>query len=153
MCRHPKPSRAHGCYDPELWNACWCFEPSQPQRIISGLRETFVKRYIVERTIKAEIRPEEQSEKLGVVGRIYEMKYSWKSHKDRNKHKNRIKRSGQAWLVYDKKIRNTLRARPIQRYEAQWYSFKSFLLLLLFVSLFVCLFVCFLFPFGSQCRM
>ena len=41
----------------------WCFEPSQPLGIISGLKETFIKRYIVERTNKAEIRPEEQSEK------------------------------------------------------------------------------------------
>ena len=41
----------------------WCFKPSQPQRIISGLRETFIKRYIVERTNKAKMRPEEQSEK------------------------------------------------------------------------------------------
>ena len=41
----------------------WCFKPSQPQRIISGLKETFRKRYIVERTNKAETRPEEQSEK------------------------------------------------------------------------------------------
>ena len=41
----------------------WCFEPGQPRRIISALRETFIKRYIVERTNKAEIRPEEQSEK------------------------------------------------------------------------------------------
>ena len=41
----------------------WCFKPSQPKRIISGLRETFIKRYIVERTNKAEMRPEEQSEK------------------------------------------------------------------------------------------
>ena len=41
----------------------WCFKPSQAQRIITGLRETFVKRYIVERTNKAGIRPEEQSEK------------------------------------------------------------------------------------------
>ena len=40
-----------------------CFEPSQQQRIISGLRETFTKRYVVERTNKAEIRPVEQSEK------------------------------------------------------------------------------------------
>ena len=31
--------------------------------IISGLRETFMKRYVAERTKKAEIRPEEQSEK------------------------------------------------------------------------------------------
>ena len=35
----------------------------QPQRIISGLKETFIKRYTVERTNKAEIRPEEHSEK------------------------------------------------------------------------------------------
>ena len=41
----------------------WCFKPSQPQRAISGLKETFIKRYIVERTNKAEISPEEQSEK------------------------------------------------------------------------------------------
>ena len=40
-----------------------CFKPSQPQKILSGLMETFIKRYIVERTTKAEIRPEEQSEK------------------------------------------------------------------------------------------
>ena len=41
------------------------FKPSQPQRIISGLKETFIKRYIclVGRTNKAEIRPEEQSAK------------------------------------------------------------------------------------------
>ena len=41
----------------------WCFQPSQPLGIISGLKETFIKRYIVERTNKAEIRPEELSEK------------------------------------------------------------------------------------------
>ena len=41
----------------------WCFKPSKPQRIKSGLRETFIKRDIVERTDKAELRPEERSEK------------------------------------------------------------------------------------------
>ena len=40
-----------------------CFKPSQPQWIISGLRETFSKRYIAERTSRAEYRPEKQSEK------------------------------------------------------------------------------------------
>ena len=40
-----------------------CFEPSQPLGIISWLKETFIKRYIVERTNKAEIRLGEQSEK------------------------------------------------------------------------------------------
>ena len=39
------------------------FEPSQPLGIISGLKETFIKRHIVERINKAELRPEEQSEK------------------------------------------------------------------------------------------
>ena len=35
----------------------WCFKLSQPQRIVTGLRETFTnaKRYVVERTNKAEI--------------------------------------------------------------------------------------------------
>ena len=32
--------------------------------------------------------------------RIHGLQYSWKGHKDRNRHKNRIKRSGQAWLSY-----------------------------------------------------
>ena len=40
-----------------------CFKPSQPQRMASGLRETFVRRYIVERTNKEKIRLEKQSEK------------------------------------------------------------------------------------------
>ena len=31
--------------------------------MISGLKETFIKRHIVERTNKAEVRPEEQGEK------------------------------------------------------------------------------------------
>ena len=39
------------------------FEPSQPLEIISGLKEIFIKRDIVERTNKAEIRPRERSEK------------------------------------------------------------------------------------------
>ena len=39
---------------------------------ISGLKETFVTRYIVERTNKAEIRPEEQSEKTECCREIYE---------------------------------------------------------------------------------
>ena len=41
----------------------WCIKPSQPQRIKSGLKETFIKRYVVERTNKAGIRPGKQSEK------------------------------------------------------------------------------------------
>ena len=37
--------------------------PGQPQRIMLGLKETFIKRYIAERTNKTDIRQEEQSEK------------------------------------------------------------------------------------------
>ena len=56
------------------WLVNWCFEPSQPLGIIFWPKETFIKRYIVERTNKAEIRPEEQIQR--VDGRIYGMKYS-----------------------------------------------------------------------------
>ena len=42
------------------------------------------------------------------VGRIYGMKCSWKGHKDRNRHKNRIKRSGQAQLVHVKGINQNI---------------------------------------------
>ena len=40
--------------------------------MISGMRETFIKRYKVERTNKAEIRPEEQSEKTKFSGEFME---------------------------------------------------------------------------------
>ena len=40
-----------------------CFKPREPQWITSGLKETFIKGYIAERTNKAEIRLEQQSEK------------------------------------------------------------------------------------------
>ena len=49
--------------DGVVYLANWWFQSSQPLGIISGLKENFIKRYIVERTNKAEIRPEEQSEK------------------------------------------------------------------------------------------
>ena len=42
--------------------ASWCFKPNQSQRIISGLKETFTKKYTVERTDEAEIRPEDLRE-------------------------------------------------------------------------------------------
>ena len=46
--------------------------------------------------------------KRRVVRRIYGMKYSWKGHNDRNRQKNRIKRSGQAQLVYAKNISHNI---------------------------------------------
>ena len=50
----------------------WCFKPSQPQRITSGLKETFITRNVVERTSTAEISPEEQSEKARWSGKFME---------------------------------------------------------------------------------
>ena len=47
----PPPSKGHR------------FKPKQPQRIISGLRETFIKRFIVDRTNNAKLRSEERNEK------------------------------------------------------------------------------------------
>ena len=78
----------------------WCFKPSQPQRITSGLKETFIKRYTVERTNKAEIRPEEQSEKTESCRENLWNEIQLKGPCDKNRRKNRIKRSGQARLVY-----------------------------------------------------
>ena len=40
--------------------------------------------------------------------RICGMKYSWKGHNDRNQHMNKIKRSGQARLVYVKDISHNI---------------------------------------------
>ena len=54
----------------------WCFKPSQPQRIISWLKKTFIKRYIVERTNKADKDRKNGVRKQTVAGRIYGMKYS-----------------------------------------------------------------------------
>ena len=77
-----------------------CFEPSQPLGIISGLRETFIKRHIVERNNKAEIKPEEESEKTESCWDNLWNEIQLKGHKDRNKFKNRIKRSGKlGWFM------------------------------------------------------
>ena len=42
------------------------------------------------------------------------MKYNRKGHKDRNRHKNEIKRSGQAPLVYVKALAATSPARELK---------------------------------------
>ena len=67
----------------------------------------FIKKYIYSR------KDQSGRNKIGgtrvrkrrVVGRIHGMKYSWKGYKDRNRHKIRIKRSGQARVVYVKDIK------------------------------------------------
>ena len=54
------------------------------------------------------------------------MKYSWKGLKDRNKHKNRIKRSGQARLVSVKNIKRniptTWRWARGDQWKGSWFS-------------------------------
>ena len=68
----------------------WCFEPNQPQRIISANNikaEGDFHKEIVERTNEREIRPKEQSEKAESCRENFWMKYSWKDLKDRNRHK------------------------------------------------------------------
>ena len=59
-----------------------------------------MKRYIVERTNKAELRPEEENEKTESCWEKLWNEIQLKGHKERNRHKKRIKRSGQARLVY-----------------------------------------------------
>ena len=59
---------------------------------------------MVERTSKAEIRPEQQSEKAEISLNDLWNEIQLKGPYDRNKHKNRIKRSGKAQLVYVKDI-------------------------------------------------
>ena len=77
----------------------WCFKPSQPQMTISGPKETFIKSYIAERTNKAEIRPKAQSCPENLWNEI-----QLKEPLRQNRHKNIIKRRGQARLVYVKNI-------------------------------------------------
>ena len=58
--------------------------------------------------IRQKLNQKNRVRKPRVVGRIDGMKYSSKGHKDRNRHKNRIKRSGQARLVYIKAINRNI---------------------------------------------
>ena len=57
----------------------WCLSPVQG--IISGLKETFIDKFIVERTHKAEIRPEKQSEKTESCRENLWNEISLKGHK------------------------------------------------------------------------
>ena len=67
---------------------------------MQGLRETFVKRYTVERTKKAEVRPEERVEEAESDRENLWNEIQLKGPKDRNRHKNRIKRVGKlGWFT------------------------------------------------------
>ena len=75
------------------------FKTNQQQRIISGLRETFIKRYIVARTSK--------------TGRTERRENFWnemqfRGPEDRNRHKSRIKRSEQVRLVHVEDINRNI---------------------------------------------
>ena len=77
----------------------WCFEPSPPLGIISGLKETFIKRNTVERTNKEEVRPEEQSGNGGLPGEFVEWNSVERAIKTEIYTRTEL-RSGQARLVY-----------------------------------------------------
>ena len=100
------PGRADtGCLSRLVgWLVSWCIEPSQTPRIISGLRETFVKRCVVKRTDKAEVRPEEQSEKAeSCLENLWnEIQLKGPERQKQKQERNKKKRSGQARLVYGK---------------------------------------------------
>ena len=58
------PAAVPICEDDRIrYLVCWCFKVSQPQKITSGLKKTLKKIYFVKKINKAEIRPEEHSEK------------------------------------------------------------------------------------------
>ena len=71
------------------WVSC-SLKSSQPQRIISGLRE-----------LKGPVRQKlDRKNRVRKLWRIYGMKCSWKGHKDRNRHKHRIKGVGKlGWFM------------------------------------------------------
>ena len=67
-----------------------------------------INRYVVERANKAEIRPEEQSEKAESCRENLWNEIQLKGPKDSNRHKNRMKRGGQARLVYAENINRNI---------------------------------------------
>ena len=92
-----------------------CFKPSQPQGIISGLREIFIKKYRVERTNKAEIRLKEQSEKAEScqdnLWNEIQLKGQKRRKQTQEKEREKERKSGQAHLVYVKYINRNIPIR------------------------------------------
>ena len=68
-----------------------CCKPSQPQRITSVLRETFIKRYIVERTNKAVLK--DQSKKMELLREFIE----WNRVKSAIKQKKTQEQNKKEW--------------------------------------------------------
>ena len=105
-------------------------EPSQPPGIMSRLKETFIKRYSwKDQCSRYKTRGTKwENGEWRVVRRIYGMKYSWKGHKDKNRHKNIIKRSGQAQLVYVFDINRNIPTTWPRSGELRTQKLKSHLL-------------------------
>ena len=82
------------------WLVNWCSDPSQPLGNISGLKETFIKRYTVERANRAEIRQQEQSQNGELSGEMMEWNTVERAIKTAIDIRTEIKRSGRARLVY-----------------------------------------------------
>ena len=78
------------------------------------MRETFIKRYIVERTNKAEIRPEEQSEKAESCGENLgnEIQLKGPERQKQTQEQSKKEGNGQIRLVYVKNMKETF----IKRY-------------------------------------
>ena len=68
----------------------------EPSKKSLSLNEKYWKNFL------EKVQKNGQSEKTQSCLEKFGMKYRQKGHKDRNRHKNRIKRSGQAQLVYVK---------------------------------------------------
>ena len=77
-----------------------CFKPSQPLWITSGLKETFIKKDIAERTNEAEIGPEEQSWKAESCRENIWNEIQLKGPLRQKQTQEQNNKSGKARLVY-----------------------------------------------------
>ena len=97
-----------------------CFKPSQLQRITSGLRETFIKRYVVEATYKAEITLEEQSEEAesGREDLWIETKLKGPQRRNRTQEQNTKEWASSVALgLFNATARSLVRRQP---WQADW---------------------------------
>ena len=71
---------------------------SQLARIISELRETLIKTYIVgKKPVRQTWDQKNKVRKRRVVGRIFGMKYSWKGHKSETDTRTELKQQQKKW--------------------------------------------------------
>ena len=77
-----------------------CFKPRQPWMVTSGCEGDFHKRVYSWKDQWGRIKTGRSDWESGELSGEFMEWNSWKGHKDRNRHKHRIKRSGQAWFFY-----------------------------------------------------